>query len=165
MKFYIKQKVFSFKDQFKVTDENQKELYQVKGKFMSLSNKLELLNRDGSQVLNSNRKIFSFMPTYFIYDPHGEQLAEIKKKIGIRPKFIIKVQEDDLSVEGSLFGHSFGVVKDGNEVASISKKVMSFGDNYEIEILDERNKELYLFLVIIIDQVLHENKKRVSTNF
>ncbi|MDC0558958.1 hypothetical protein OAO42_00950, partial [Candidatus Izimaplasma bacterium] len=55
---------------------------------------------------------------------------------------------------------SFGVIKDGNEVATISKKVMSFGDNYQIEILDERNKELYLFLVIIIDQVIHENQKK-----
>ena len=57
MKYYIKQKVFSLKDQFAIKDYSQNDVFQVKGKFMSLSNKLELLNMDGSQVLNSKKQL------------------------------------------------------------------------------------------------------------
>ncbi len=158
MKYYVKQKVFSLKDQFYVMDQSGKEVYGVKGKFMSLSNKMELLNMNGSQVLNTQKKVLTFLPKYFVYDPHGELLAEIKRRIGLRPKFTIMLGDKELNVEGSLFAHSFGIFEDGNEIASISKKVISWGDSYEIEIHDESKTELYLFIVIILDQILHENK-------
>jgi uncharacterized protein YxjI len=45
-------------------------------------------------------------------------------------------------------------------VASISKKIISWGDTYEIEIKNEEDKELFMFVVIIIDQVVHERKRR-----
>ena len=62
MKFYIKQKVFSLRDSFSIMDESQNELYSVKGKFISIQNKLELLNMNGSQVLNSKKKLFKIFP-------------------------------------------------------------------------------------------------------
>ena len=55
MKFYIKQKVFSFKDKFRIMDENQVLQYEVKGKFMSLSNKLELLDKNGNLVYDFSK--------------------------------------------------------------------------------------------------------------
>ncbi len=164
MRFYIKQKVFSLRDKFRIMDESQRELYAVEGKFFSISNKLQLLNMNGSQVLNANKKIFSIMAKYFINDPHGELLAEVSRKFSIRPKFIVKVQDEELQVEGSLFAHSFGVFRNGNEVASISKKLISWGDTYEINIQDELNVELYLFIVIIIDQIIHEAENRRNRN-
>ena len=100
------------------------------------------------------------MPKYYIFDPHGDQLAEIQRKFGFKPKFVITIGNEELKVEGSFWGHSFGVFKGEQEVASISKQVLSFGDTYEIEVHDETKTELYLFLVIIIDQTLHEQKGR-----
>ena len=43
---------------------------------------------------------------------------------------------------------------------SKQKKVISWGDTYEINILDELNTELYLFIVIIIDQIIHEQRNK-----
>jgi uncharacterized protein YxjI len=158
MKYYVKQKIFSLKDQFYIMDQSGKEVYGVKGKMFSLSNKMELLNMNGSQVLSTNKKILAFLAKYFVYDPHGELLAEIKRKFGIRPRFQIIMGNQVYSVEGSLFAHSFGIFDGSNEVASISKKVLSFGDTYEIDIHDDTKTELFLFIVIILDQILHENK-------
>ena len=56
MKYYIKQKVFTVRDQFTIKDYSQNDVFQVQGKFMSITNKLELLNMDGSQVLNSKKQ-------------------------------------------------------------------------------------------------------------
>lgn len=165
MKFYIKQKILSFRDKFRIMDESQKEVYTVEGKFFSIQNKLELLNANGSQVLNAKKKLFRFFATYEIFTPHGELTAVVKRKLSIRPKFELEVQGEVLTVEGSLFAHSFGIIKDGQEVASIHKKVISWGDTYEIDIDSNINIELYLFMVIIIDQVIHEKKKNNGTNF
>lgn len=158
MKFYVKQKVFSFRDKFKVTDEFQKELYQVAGKFISISNKLELQNLDGSVVLHAKKQVFSFMPKYFIYTPHNEEVAVIQRKFAFKPKFDIRAGNKELTVDGSLFGHSFQIYDEEQVVASIQKKIISWGDTYEIEVVSDQNLELYLFIVIIIDQVIHEQK-------
>lgn len=160
MRFYIKQKVFSFRDKFRIMDESQKELYQVSGKFLSIQNKLELLNMDGSTVLHAQKKVFSIMPKYTILDPHDEPVAFIQRKFAFKPRFEVQVGSKQLTVQGSFWGHSFGIHDGDMEVASISKKIISWGDTYEIEIHDDRDKELYLFIVIIIDQVIHEQKNR-----
>jgi len=158
MKFYIKQKVFSLKDNFKVMNESGKEVYQVHGKFFSIHNKLELLNIDGSQVYNAQRKVLSIFPKYTLFTPHGDNVAFVQRKFGIKPKFQVEVGNREYKVEGSFFAFSFGIFDGDQEVASIQKKVISWGDAYEIEISSGLDTELFLFLVIIIDQVLHEKK-------
>ncbi len=164
MRFYIKQKVFSFRDKFKVTDETQKELYQVQGKMISIQNKLALQNMDGSTVLHAKKKLFRVFPQYSIFTPHDEEVAVVRKKFALRPTFSVEVGHQELRVEGSFFGHSFGVFNDTGEIASIQKKVISWGDTYEIDIHDENNLELYLFIVIIIDQIIHESKSKIDNN-
>jgi uncharacterized protein YxjI len=159
MKFYIKQKVFTFKDKFTVMDEQQNIKYEVKGKFMSIKNKLELTNQSGEILLRSERKVLSFMPTYFIFDSKNQEIAMVKRIFGFKPKFNLRILHNDYYVDGSLFGHSFGIYDSHNNlVTSISKKIISWGDTYEIDVVDENNLELLLFMVIIIDQVVHENK-------
>lgn len=161
MKFYIKQKVFSFKDKFRIMDESQNVLYEIKGKFISLKNKLELTNQNGEVLLRSERKVLTFLPKYFLYDRQNQEIAEIKRLFSLRPKFDLNIPNKNYYVDGSFFGHSFGIYDDKrNLIASISKKIISWGDTYEIDILDEENPELFLFVVIIIDQVVHEKRNR-----
>ena len=160
MKYYVKQKVFSLKDKFFIKDFDQNDVYKVEGKFMSISNKLQLLDMNDEEVLNTKKKLFKIFPLYEVFTPGGELLASIQKKFGIKPKFNVEMGNTELRVEGSFFAHSFGIYKEERVIASIEKKVFSFGDSYEIDIEDESNLELLLFIVIIIDQVIHEAQKK-----
>ncbi|MCK5761422.1 MAG: hypothetical protein KAH16_00835, partial [Candidatus Izimaplasma sp.] len=84
-----------------------------------------------------------------------------KKKFSLKPKFEVTLGDnDEYLVEGKFLAHNFSILKGGVEVATITKKVFSFGDSYEIDIFDETKKELFLFIVIIIDQVVHEAEKK-----
>lgn len=160
MRYYIKQKVFSIKDKFKVTDENQNDLYEVRGKFMSISNKLELKDMQGNLLYLAKKKVLSFMARYSMFDEQGNEVALIKRKFSLRPNFDLSIMGKDMSVEGSFYGHAFDILNQGNLVASINKKYLSWGDAYEIDIHETENNELYLFVVIVIDQVIHEKKHR-----
>jgi len=160
MKYYVKQKVFTLKDKFFIKDYDQNDIYEVQGKFMSISNKLQLLKPDGTEVLNTKKKLFKIFPLYEVFTPNGDLLASIQKKFSFKPKFDVTMGNTELTVEGSLFAHSFGILKEGRTIASIEKKVFSFGDSYEIDIEDETELELLLFIVIIIDQVIHESQKK-----
>ena len=160
MKFYIKQKVFTLKDKFDIYDENQTLQYQVKGKFVSITNRLELLNSAGDLALRSNRKVLTLLPKYFVYNRENEEVATIKKLFALRPKFNISILNKEFYLEGNLFAHSFEILDRGEPVASIKKKIIAWGDTYEIEIYSNENIELFLFVVIIVDQVIHESKRR-----
>jgi len=141
-------------------DEAQNIKYEVKGKFMSIRNKLELADKDGEILLRAERKVFSIMSTYFIHDAKNQELAMVKRIFGFKPKFNLRVLHNDYYVDGSFYGHSFGIYDNRNNlVASISKKYISWGDTYEIDVQDENNLEVLLFMVIIIDQVVHEKKR------
>lgn len=159
MKFYIKQKVFTLKDKFKITDESQKPIYEVKGKFMSITNKLQLLDINGNLLYRSNRKVLALLAKYFIYNQKDEEVATIQRKFSLRPKFDLSILGKEMELEGSLFAHSFNIISNGQNLASIHKKIISWGDTYEIEIYDNENIELYLFVIIILDQVIHEKKR------
>lgn len=159
MKFYIKQKVFTLKDKFKITDESQNPIYEVKGKFMSITNKLQLLDINGNLLYRSNRKVLALLAKYFIYNQKDEEVATIQRKFSLRPKFDLSILGKEMELEGSLFAHSFNIISNGQNLASIHKKIISWGDTYEIEIYDNENIELYLFVIIILDQVIHEKKR------
>jgi uncharacterized protein YxjI len=160
MKYYLKQKKFSFKDKFTVKDEKGNDLFQVQGKVFSMKNKIDLMNMDGSTVLSAEKKMWSFVATYFILSPHNEQIAVVKRKFGLKPNFSVSMGNEELTVNGSIFGHQFVIKNEGEEVVKISKKIISWGDAYEVDIVDEHHKELLLFVVIIIDQIMEEAAKR-----
>lgn len=157
MQYFIKQKVFSFKDKFNITNEAQETLYQVEGKVFSIKNKLSLFNPTGDVVLEASKKLFQFLPKYTITTPDGQELAKVHKRFTLlRHKFSVFAGNQELIVTGNIIGHNFEIEKEGQFVASIKKKLFSFGDSYVIDIRDEVNQELYLFIVIIIDQILEE---------
>lgn len=163
MKYYIKQKVFTFVSSFKITDKDQNERYSVQGKFMSLSNKLELLDSRGNTILRAQKKILSFLPLYYIFNQNGEVVATIQRVFGLTPKFKLIINNKEYNVSGTFFGHSFEITDRNETVAYIHKQFISWGDTYEIEILCESDEELFLFVVIVIDQVIHEDHSSGGT--
>ena len=99
------------------------------------------------------------MPKYYIYDEKGQELADIKRVFGFKPRFDLSILRRQMRVEGSFFAHSFTISDDRNVLASIQKKIISWGDTYEIDIVGEENVELFLFVVIVLDQVMHERRR------
>lgn len=160
MKYYIKQKVFSLKDKFSIKDVEGNDIYKIEGQFISLKNKLALTNMEDEVIYKSEKKLFKVFAEYNIFSKDDEPLINVKRKWGFKPKFLITFDNREFTVQGSLFAHSFQVMDESKIVASIQKKVISWGDSYEIDIIDESKVELFLFLVIIIDQVIHEQKKK-----
>lgn len=119
---------------------------------------MDLLNKNGEMVLHGYKKILSFLAHYYIDDDKGNLIAEIKRVFGLVPKFSVSIRGKELEVKGNLLAHSFQIIQGGESVASIKKQYISWGDTYEITIEKEEDIQLFLFIVIVIDQVVHENK-------
>ncbi len=159
MKYYIKEKVFSIGDKFNIFDEDENTLFKVEGKVFSLGNKLRIYDAYNNEAAYIEQKLFKFLPEYHIY-MNDVQVAKIKKNFTFfSHSFQITSSYGDFSLDGNFLAHDFSIIKEGfGEVAMVSKKWLSFGDSYEINIEDSENQVFMLALVIVIDQVLYDNK-------
>ena len=80
MKFYIKQKVFSFKGQIDIMDENEVPVFRAKGSVFSPRPKLTLRNTQEEELYVVKRKLISILPKYRVYKGK-ELIAKVNKKI------------------------------------------------------------------------------------
>ncbi len=162
--FYLKQKVFSLTDRYKVFDDNQNIIFHVKSKAFSIRNKMKFIDQSNDMVVyNFRRKLFRIMPVYEMLDADLNVIATVRRKFAFfRPKVLVEKEGMSFNIEGNYYAHSFQIFNDANEVASVTKKWLSWGDSYQISINDDRNEAFYLALVILIDRMFHERKNRSS---
>jgi len=157
MRFIIKQKFFSFGDSFIINDEMGNPYFQVKGKVFSFGDKLRIYDMQGNEIVYIEQKLFKLLPEYTIYYK-GMPAAKVKKEFTFfRPKFNIESFIGSYTIEGDFWGMDFNVLKNGRIVAQVSKRWFSFRDTYGVDISDDEDYAFILALVIVIDQVIHDN--------
>ncbi len=161
MKFYIKPSHFAKKSSFTVRDDSKNRLFKVKGKFLFGLRSLRISDMNNQCLYITRRR---FKPATFKYytieNEQGEIVARIRRTYGfLRPKFTLMIDDKTLEIKGSLYQHNFSVADDFNTLASMSKKVFPTGDAFEIEVQTEKHPLLHLFMMITVDQFLHERKK------
>ena len=152
MKLYIKQKVFSWGDKFTVKDEAGRDRYYVEGEIFTWGKKLHVYDMMGREVAYIKQEIWSFLPRYHVYCD-GEQVAEIRKEFTL---FFPKYSIDGLGweINGSFMAHDYEITKNGHPIVSISKEWMSWGDSYELNIINPQDEIVALAVVLTIDCVL-----------
>ncbi len=159
-KYYLKQKVFAFRDRYKVYDEQQQITYYCEGKLFSFSRQMDFYKTEGKEHLYTiKRKLFSFMPKYRLLGVNGEETATVQKKFAfMKHKFHIESTLGELEMEGNMWGHDFEVKQGETTLLEVHKKWLSWGDTYEITIHDESKTELLIALMLMIDDCLHDNQ-------
>lgn len=159
MRYLVRQRIFSFGDNFTIKDELEQDRYIVKGKVLSFGDKLKIEDLCGNELFYIEQQLFRFLPEYYIY-AGGQQMAAVKKQLSFfTPKFVIDSVYGVYDIQGNIFDYNFQISKDGRTVAIVNKKWFSFSDSYGVEIADGEDHAFLLTLVIVIDQVLHDQRK------
>ncbi|MCY8496870.1 LURP-one-related family protein [Bacillus atrophaeus] len=153
---YMKERIFSFKDQFKVYDQNENEVYRVEGSFFSFGDQLQITDMDGNPIAEIDQKLMSFLPRYEI-SINGETVCEMTKKLTFfKPKF--EISKLDWTIDGDLWNQDFQVTDGKDTRMSVSKKWLSWGDSYHLQIPNEEDHVLCLAIAIVLDMVLFEDE-------
>ncbi len=161
MKFYINPSHFAKRSSFTIRDDEKNRLFKVTGKFFFGLRNLSIEDMNNQLLYRAKRRFsFSLYKRYAIYNEAEEEIAIIKRSYGFfKPTFTIFFEDKELFIKGSLYQHNFALANESDPLCSMSKKVFPTGDAYEIEVLSEKKPLLHLFLMIVIDQCLHERKK------
>lgn len=159
MRYIMKEKFWSWGDDFSVCDEHNRPKFFIDGQAFSWGNKLSFQDMSGRELAFIQQKLMSWMPKYEIYRG-GEMFAEVVKEFSWFSKsFTLDVPgPNDYSIDGSFWDHEYQFTRSGREVARVSKHFFSFSDTYGVDIIEGEDDVAILSCVVVIDQVLHDEK-------
>jgi len=152
IRYFIKQKVFSWRDRFTVKDETGRDVYYVEGSVFSWGKKLTVFDMNGNDVLYIEQKLWNWLPTFSLY-VQGQEVAEVKKELTfLKPRYAIF--GPGWNVEGSVLQHHYQMLENGAVMAEVEKEWFTWGDSYALTVRDEEAALLALGVMIVIDCVI-----------
>lgn len=162
MKYLVRQRLFAFNDSFYITDDQKEPVFQIEGKVFSLGNKLNIYDMKGNELIYIEQKLFKFLSEYEIYQGN-RVVANVKKQLSFfKPKVDIVSDYGNFQIKGNVFAYDFSILRDGRVIANVNKKLISFSDTYLVKIEEGERDDFILSLVIVIDQIFHDNNHNNS---
>lgn len=154
MKLYIKQKVFSWADRFTVKNRNGEDRFFVEGEVISFGKKLHVYDRENREVAYIAQHLFTWMPRYSIYIGGREVAQMVRRFTFFNPRYYLEGPGWEAS--GDFFAHEYSISQSGRPVASLHKEWMTWGDTYELDVVNDADELLALAAVLVIDAVVEQ---------
>ena len=160
--YLIRERLFDLGDDFDITDDSGNRVFHVDGKALTLRDRLVISDAAGNEVAEVHRRLVALRRTYEI-SIGGETAAQVRKHLvtPFRDKFTIDVPgPHDLTMKGSLLDHEFTIERDGDTVATASKRWITMRDTYAVDIVDGENDLLILAAVLALRSVAEARRRR-----
>ena len=152
----VTQKLMSFNDKFRITDEHDQIRYQVEEKLFTWGKIYNILDCYGKEVARIEEKVLSFRPTFHIII-RNEKIATVKKEITFfRSKY--NIDGRDISCTGDFLSLNFTIHQKQQKIAEIRKELFKLRDTYYIDIPYDEHELMVLTLVLAIDICEHSSR-------
>lgn len=148
---YIKQKVFSLAERFTVKDEHEQDKYYIKGSFLSIPKTFEIEDLNGNRVALITKKVFSFLPKFFVESGGNEIMTIVKEFTFFRDRY--RIDSSDIEISGDWWDKNFEVLKQGRKIAHVNEKWFTWGDTYDVHVIDEAYEHIVIAIVVAMDFV------------
>lgn len=150
MQLLIKQRVFSWGDQYDVYDESGEPRYYVASEIFTFGHQIHVYDkRSGEEIGSIHQKLFTLLPQFEIVIG-GARMGAISKEFSfLMPRYHVDYR--GWNVEGDFVGWEYTATCRGREVVSIHKEWLSWGDTYVIEYSEIGDEIPALLLAIAID--------------
>jgi uncharacterized protein YxjI len=138
-------------DDYWIQDEAGARAFKVDGKAVRIRDTFVLRDASGQEVAKIQERKLRVRDTMKIERRSGDATVH-KALVGIRDRFQIDVDGGpDMSAHGNLVDHEYEIERDGNTVATVSKKWFRVRETYGVEIIPSQDDALILAVVVCID--------------
>ena len=154
MQVSIRNKWISFKESSEVKDVNEQDVLHVEGKFFSITRKKFVQDLDKKTLYMVRNKFWIFLAKKaMIFDPEGNQVAFIKRKIfSFNDHYVINSKQGNIEIKGNILGFDYHIYLNGESVGHISRKI-SLRDSFLLDLKDGLDLSFFVALVIAIDNI------------
>jgi uncharacterized protein YxjI len=153
----MKQRLYSWDDDFTIQTADGAEAFIVDGRALSLGDTLSFQDLAGDPLACISQKLLSGGATYEMYRS-GSLWALVSEKLFtfFRARFTVDVPgPDDLEAEGDFMDYEYRFTRLGQPVATVSKQWFSWTDSYGVDVADGEDDVMILAAAVVIDQLCH----------
>ena len=157
-RFQMKEKMLSIGDDYWIENGAGQRAYKVDGKALRVRATLVIEDVEGREVATIQEKALSVRDVTKI-ERGGQPLATVTKAMfsPLRERFDVDCSSGvKYEVKGKITDHQYEFERDGNQVASVSKKWFRVRDSYGIEIGPNEDVGLLLAATVALDQMTHD---------
>jgi uncharacterized protein YxjI len=159
MIYVMKQKLFSWGDDFIAKDETGRDRFFMDGKAFSLGNQLSFQDWHGKQLAYISQKLLSWGPTYEI-SRDGRTLATVHKELFTFFKCTFSIEgANHLHAEGDFSDHDYVFTRAEQPVGQVSKQWFTLSDTYGVKIDPGQDDVLILACTVVIDMCCHPDSQ------
>jgi uncharacterized protein YxjI len=147
----MRERMMALGDDFWIEDESGSKVYKVDGKAMRFRQTFVLEDRAGQELVRIHERKLTMRDTMEI--EVGGRTATVRKRLmGIRDHYKVELDNGpSYAAHGSITDHDYVIEKDGDKVASVSKKWFRARDTYGVEIGPDQDVILILAITVCVD--------------
>jgi uncharacterized protein YxjI len=151
--------------------------YQMREKLLAIGDDFWIEDESGNKVYKVNGKAVRLRQTFILEDPNGTELAKIQERkltvrdkmkiewggtsatvhkamLGIRDRYTIDPDNGEkLHAHGNFVDHEYEIERDGETIATISKKWFRVRDTYGVEIGAGEDQAFILAVTVCVDEM------------
>ena len=159
-RFKMKQRLFSFGDDFFITNERGEKVIKVDGKLLRVRQTLIFKDMQGRELYTIKAKLVDIRETMVIKRPNGDRAAVVHNVLitPLRDRWKIDIPGgDNLVAKGNILQHEYNISRKGERrpIAVISKKWFRLRDTYGVELESAFDAPLILAITVTIDMMAH----------
>lgn len=157
MKYFIKQKIFSFKEDMYIKNALDENAYFIDSEFLSLGLNCKIFDINNNLKYSIKEKLLTFLSKYEIFNENDELCAIVSQKMSLfKTKINIDCTFGNIYIEGDFLGLNYNIYVNETLAATVNKKFLSLSDTFEVDILFG-DHAFIISLVSIIDNIIDKN--------
>jgi uncharacterized protein YxjI len=169
--FMLKEKMISLTDKGEIFNaDNNALIGTFRGKLIKIGNTYRIRDLNETPVLTVHEKVISLRSSYKFYkggeEDENQYIGILKRKlVSIKPSYWFEDPSENrvFEMKGNIFTLKFKILKDGKEVAEISKKLWKslLRGHYGVKVnpdLDDDSTMLVLGIVLMLHHEKEENR-------
>jgi uncharacterized protein YxjI len=155
-RYLMREKLLSVGDDYWIEDESGGRAFKVDGKAFRVRQTFRLEDASGDEVAKIQERKVSVRDKMHI-DLGGRDVTVHKALVGVRDRYKIDVDGGpDLRAKGNFVDHEYEVERDGDTVATVSKRWFRVRETYGVEIGADEDVVLMLAISVCIDAMARD---------
>jgi uncharacterized protein YxjI len=160
MRYLVREKIFSIKDDFWVTDADGNRAFFIDAKILSLRHTLELKDASGGVLAAIKHKLLTFTDAMEI-EHDGAVVATVHKAVisPLHHRSVINLAGGErLEAVGNIIDKDFEI-RDGHQViARVSRAWFRLSDTYGVDVAPGENDALMIAIAVCLDRIHAEEE-------
>ena len=162
MRYLVREKIFSIKDDFWITDADGNRAYFIDAKILSLRHTLELQDASGAVLAAIKHKLLTFTDAMEI-EHDGAVVATVHKAVfsPLHHRANIDLSGGGrIEAVGNLLDKDFEI-RDGHRVlAQVSRAWFRIRDTYGVDVAPGENDALMIAIAVCLDRIHDEEAEQ-----